>query len=80
LISIVAMTQAITNPSAIDELKQRIKKLNSKAGQMKMNLHDIAEGLPADLDQLLETAAKTHEIYCQLRDLKTQLKELEKSQ
>lgn len=47
---------------------------------MKMDLHDIAEGLPADLDKLPEAAAKTHEIYCQLRDLKSQLKELEKNQ
>ncbi|NBQ20141.1 MAG: hypothetical protein EBU30_00130, partial [Synechococcaceae bacterium WB6_3B_236] len=28
-------------------LRQRIRSLNSKAGQMKMDLHDLAEGLPA---------------------------------
>lgn len=71
------MSQTTAEPSTIDDLKKRIKKLNSKAGQMKMDLHDIAEGLPADMDQLPDAAAKTYEIYCQLRDLKNQLKALE---
>lgn len=66
-----------TDPITIDDLKQQIKKLNSKAGQMKMDLHDIAEGLPADLEQLPQAAARTYDLYCQLRDLKQQLKNLE---
>lgn len=61
------------------ELKRKVRKLNSKAGQMKMDLHDIAEGLPTDLDKLLDTAEKTYAIFCQLRDLKQQLKALELS-
>jgi hypothetical protein len=61
----------------VDDLKTQIKKLNSKAGQLKMDLHDIAEGLPADLDLLPDIAARTHEIYCQLRDLRQQLQALE---
>ena len=73
------MSQTTAEPSTIDDLKKRIKKLNSKAGQMKMDLHDIAEGLPADMDQLPDAAAKTYEIYCQLRDLKNQLKALRHS-
>jgi len=60
--------------------KKQIKKLNSKAGQMKMDLHDIAEGLPNDLEQLPDAAARTYDIYCQLRDLKQQLKTLEQNQ
>jgi len=66
-----------TATTTIDDLKAQIKKLNSKAGQMKMDLHDIAEGLPADLDKLPPVAAETYAIYCQLRDLKQQLKTLE---
>lgn len=69
-----------TTPTDIESLKKRIRRLNSKAGQMKMDLHDIAEGLPADLDQLPAAAEQTHAIYCQLRDLKTQLKALEATQ
>lgn len=70
----------ITIPTDIEALKKQIKKLNSKAGQMKMDLHDIAEGLPTDLDYLPAAAARTYEIYCQLRDLKQHLKTLEANQ
>jgi hypothetical protein len=66
-----------TTPTDIEALKKQIKRLNSKAGQMKMDLHDIAEGLPNDLEQLPEAAARTYDIYCQLRELKQQLKTLE---
>lgn len=68
-----------TDPITIDALKTQIKKLNSKAGQLKMDLHDIAEGLPADLDLLPDVAARTYEIYCQLRDLRAQLTTLEQA-
>lgn len=64
----------------IDDLKAQIKKLNSKAGQMKMDLHDIAEGLPANLEKLPSIAAETYAIYSQLHDLKQQLKNLEAAQ
>ncbi|MFQ3626398.1 MAG: CCE_0567 family metalloprotein [Cyanobacteriota bacterium] len=63
--------------TTIETLKDQIKKLNSTAGQLKMDLHDIAEGLPTDLDLLPEVANRTYAIYCQLRDLKQQLKTLE---
>lgn len=72
------MTQ--TTEPTVDELKQQIKRLNSKAGQMKMDLHDIAEGLPNDLEQLPAAAERTYAIYCQLRELKQQLKTLEAAQ
>jgi len=61
----------------IEELKSKIRKLNSKAGQMKMDLHDLAEGLPTDYKQLMDVAAATYEIYRQLDELKQQLKQLE---
>jgi hypothetical protein len=61
----------------VAELKSQIKRLNSKAGQMKMDLHDLAEGLPKDYEKLMEVAAKTYEIYHQLEQLKQQLKQLE---
>jgi hypothetical protein len=61
----------------IDELQTKIKKLNSKAGQMKMDLHDLAEGLPTDYKKLMDVAAETYEIYRQLDELKQQLKTME---
>ncbi|MBW4612928.1 MAG: hypothetical protein KME21_06525 [Desmonostoc vinosum HA7617-LM4] len=63
--------------TSIEELTSQIKRLNSKAGQMKMDLHDLAEGLPTDYQQLMDVAAATYEIYRQLDELKQQLKKLE---
>lgn len=63
--------------TSIEELKGQIKRLNSKAGQMKMDLHDLAEGLPTNYEQLMDVAADTYEIYRQLEELKQQLKKLE---
>jgi hypothetical protein len=60
-----------------EELKNQIKRLNSKAGQMKMDLHDLAEGLPTNYEQLMDVAAETYKIYHQLDELKQQLKQLE---
>ncbi len=64
----------------IEELTTKIKKLNSKAGQMKMDLHDLAEGLPTDYKKLMDVAAETYEIYRQLDELKQQLKKMENGQ
>jgi len=66
-----------TGETSIDELKVQIKRLNSKAGQMKMDLHDLAEGLPTNYQNLMEFAAQTYEIYRHLDELKQQLKKLE---
>ncbi|MEH2085067.1 MAG: CCE_0567 family metalloprotein [Nostoc sp.] len=63
--------------TSIEELQGQIRRLNSKAGQMKMDLHDLAEGLPADYKQLMDVAAATYEIYRQLDELKQHLKQLE---
>ncbi|MFW9263837.1 CCE_0567 family metalloprotein [Nostoc sp. CALU 546] len=51
---------------SIEELKLQIKRLNSKAGQLKMDLHDLAEGLPEDYQKLTALAAQTYEVYRQL--------------
>lgn len=64
---------------SIDDLKTQIKRLNSKAGQMKMDLHDLAEGLPTDYENLMAVAAQTYEIFRQIDDLKKQLKVLEQT-
>ncbi|QZZ18648.1 hypothetical protein J5X98_14280 [Leptothermofonsia sichuanensis E412] len=60
-----------------EELKNQIKRLNSKAGQMKMDLHDLAEGLPTNYERLIEAATETYQIYWQIEQLKTQLKQRE---
>ena len=75
------MVQTTINPptpEAVAELKKTVKRLNSKAGQMKMDLHDLAEGLPTDYEKLIEEATKTYDIYRQLAELRQQLKIWEK--
>nr|3CSX_A Chain A, Structural characterization of a protein in the DUF683 family- crystal structure of cce_0567 from the cyanobacterium Cyanothece 51142. [Cyanothece]3CSX_B Chain B, Structural characterization of a protein in the DUF683 family- crystal structure of cce_0567 from the cyanobacterium Cyanothece 51142. [Cyanothece] len=70
------MTVATDNnptPEAVADLKKKVRKLNSKAGQMKMDLHDLAEGLPTDYENLVETAEKTYEIFRELDQLKKKL-------
>ena len=74
----VQTTLTSPTPEAVADLKKRIKKLNSKAGQMKMDLHDLAEGLPTDYEKLIEEAKKTYDIYSQLAELRQQLKTWEK--
>ena len=59
---------------SIEELKSKIKRLNSKGGQLKMELHDLAEGLPTDFEQIMEVASRTYELYRELDQLKKQLK------
>jgi hypothetical protein len=71
-------TETILTQEEIDRIKDQIKRLNSKAGQMKMDLHDLAEGLPNDFEKLPEEAAKTFEIYKEIDRLKTQVKQWEK--
>ncbi len=73
----MSQTTEITN---IEELKAKIKRLNSKAGQMKMDLHDLAEGLPTDYERLIDAATETYQIFRQIDQLKQQLKQLEKNQ
>ncbi len=63
--------------AAIEDLKMQIKRLNSKAGQMKMDLHDLAEGLPTDYQQLMDVAAETYEIFRKLDEMRKQLKQME---
>lgn len=70
------MVETAINP---ETLKTQIKRLNSKAGQMKMDLHDLAEGLPTDYETLIQVANETYAIFYELDQLKKQLKILETS-
>ncbi len=66
-------TETNHTPEAVADLKKKVRKLNSKAGQMKMDLHDLAEGLPTDYETLMETAQKTYDIFSELDQLKKKL-------
>ena len=62
----------------IDELKFRVKRLNSEAGQLKLDLHDLAEDLPKDWDKIMEVAQRAHQKYVDLMAARGQLAEMEK--
>lgn len=49
-----------------DALKAQIKKLNARATQAKMDLHDLSEDLPIHWEKIPEVAARAHEAYREL--------------
>jgi hypothetical protein len=73
------LATAIPSELSVEELTIQVKRLNSKAGQMKMDLHDLAEGLPNDYQQIMTVAAATYEIFQQLEVMKQQLITLQQS-
>jgi hypothetical protein len=46
-----------------ETLKAEIKKLNARATQLKMDLHDLSEDLPIGWEKIPDVAARTHEAY-----------------
>lgn len=58
----------------IEVIKKNIRKLN---GQIKMDLHDLAEGLPTGYETLIQVAQTTYDMYEQLDIMKQQLKQME---
>ncbi len=61
----------------IETLKNEIKKLSARAVTAKMNLHDLAEDLPADWRSIMDVARATHEAYASLETAHKRLAELE---
>jgi hypothetical protein len=51
-----------------EELKTQLKKLNAKATQAKMDLHDLSEELPTNWEKILEVAQRCHEAHAALMD------------
>ncbi|PNG27680.1 CCE_0567 family metalloprotein [Methylocella silvestris] len=63
--------------SSIDELKAEIKKLSSKATNMKLALHDLSEDLPVNWMTINDVAQQTYAAYKALEDARARLKALE---
>ena len=57
----------------IDTLKAEIKKLNSQATQLKMDLHDLSEELPIGWERIPEIAEKTFQAYQKLTEARNKL-------
>ena len=63
--------------SDIDTVKTEVKKLNAKATQAKMDLHDLSEDLPTGWDRITEVARIAHEAHAALMDARRRLAALQ---
>lgn len=54
--------------SDADELKTRLKKLNARATQAKMDLHDLSEELPTNWERIIEVAQHCHDAHAALME------------
>lgn len=58
----------------IDDLKEKIKKLSSRATSKKMDLHDLSEELPVNWENIMQVAQATHDAYRELTEARAALK------
>lgn len=63
--------------SELEELQKKVRKLNSKAGNAKMELHDLAEDLPVNWTGIMAVAEKTYAVFAELEAAKSALAALE---
>jgi hypothetical protein len=59
--------------SDIDALKAEVKKLNAKATQAKMDLHDLSEDLPTNWQKIMDVARVAHDAHAALVDARARL-------
>ncbi|SIT55990.1 conserved hypothetical protein [Mesorhizobium prunaredense] len=65
--------------SNFEDLQNKVRKLQSRAGNAKMSLHDLAEDLPVNWTEIKAVAEKTFEIFAELDAAKTELASWERS-
>ena len=65
----------MADAATLDELKAQAKKLNAKATQAKMDLHDLSEELPTNWERILEVAQRAHDAHAALMDARRRLAE-----
>lgn len=56
-----------------EELKAQLKKLNARATQAKMDLHDLSEELPTNWEQIPQVAQRCFEAHVLLMDARKAL-------
>lgn len=59
-----------------DTLKAEIRKLNARATQAKMDLHDLSEELPTNWERIPEVAKIAHEAHAALMAARRKLAEV----
>lgn len=57
----------------VDALKAELKKLNARATQAQMDLHDLSEELPTNWQRIPEVAKTAHEAHAALAEARKQL-------
>ncbi len=62
--------------SDVETLKAAVKKLNARATQAKMDLHDLSEELPTNWERIPEVARIAHEAHAALVAARRQLESL----
>jgi len=65
--------------SDLEELQKKVRKLQSRAGNAKMELHDLAEDLPINWNRIKTVARKTFDAFAELESAKEGLSTLENS-
>jgi len=65
--------------SDLEELQKKVRKLQSRAGKAKMELHDLAEDLPVNWTEIRAVAEKTFGVFAELDTAKRELGALENS-
>ncbi|SBW24766.1 CCE_0567 family metalloprotein [Protofrankia symbiont of Coriaria ruscifolia] len=63
----------MTIPDEIPEMRTKLKKLNSLATRLKLDLHDLAEDLPIGWERILETATATYNAYVEIHQIEREL-------
>lgn len=66
--------------SDLELLQKKVRKLQSRAGAAKMELHDLAEDLPVNWTEIEAVAWKAFEVFAELDAAKEELAALENSQ
>ena len=59
----------------VETLKAELKKLNARATQAKMDLHDLSEELPVNWERIPEVAKIAHDAHVALMAAKQRLAE-----
>jgi hypothetical protein len=63
--------------SDVDTLKAEVKKLNARATQAKMDLHDLSEELPVNWERIPEVAKIAYDAHVALMAARRQLAEVQ---
>lgn len=67
------MTSPDSSGAVEEDLRKEMRKLIGRASRLKLDLHDLAEDLPSNWDQIMDTAQRTYDAYARLDELERQI-------